>query len=134
MTYKILTDETQKVINRSSVRSALDPLHKNKRVDPISMDEVLNTNNQPTDSVPQVVMFDYELEEDFELEPDPEPPDSNLHLEGECGATLNSDKKHSELLPIDIAEVISVAPTNNPKAKRYQDKPRRYRTTQINSH
>jgi hypothetical protein len=36
MTYMILTDDTQKIIHRSNVRSALDPLTQNKRVDPPS--------------------------------------------------------------------------------------------------
>ena len=36
MTYKILTDTTQKVILRSNVRSALDPLAPNLHVDPLN--------------------------------------------------------------------------------------------------
>jgi hypothetical protein len=36
MTYMILTDDTQKIIHRSNVRTALDPTTQNKRVDPPS--------------------------------------------------------------------------------------------------
>jgi hypothetical protein len=36
MTFKILTDDTKKVIFRSNVRSALYPNAKNLRLDPIS--------------------------------------------------------------------------------------------------
>jgi hypothetical protein len=36
MTYMILTDDTQKIIHRSNVRTALDPLSPNRRVDPPS--------------------------------------------------------------------------------------------------
>jgi hypothetical protein len=36
MTYMILTDDTQKIIHRSNVRTALDPLSPNKQVDPPS--------------------------------------------------------------------------------------------------
>lgn len=36
MTYKILTDDTQKVIFRSNVRSALDPMAPNQRLDPLN--------------------------------------------------------------------------------------------------
>jgi hypothetical protein len=36
MTYMILTDDTQKIVHRSNVRTALDPTSQNKRVDPPS--------------------------------------------------------------------------------------------------
>jgi hypothetical protein len=36
MTYMILTDDTQKIKHQSHVRTALDPLSPNKRVDPPS--------------------------------------------------------------------------------------------------
>jgi hypothetical protein len=35
MTFKILTDDTRKIIFRSNVRSALDPTTKNRRLDPL---------------------------------------------------------------------------------------------------
>jgi hypothetical protein len=35
MTFKILTDDTKKVIFRSNARSALDPKAKNLRLDPL---------------------------------------------------------------------------------------------------
>jgi hypothetical protein len=36
MTYMILADDTQKIIHRSNVQTALDPLSPNKQVDPPS--------------------------------------------------------------------------------------------------
>ena len=40
MTYKILTDDTYKIIYRSDVRSALDPSTRNKRIDFLSGEDV----------------------------------------------------------------------------------------------
>ena len=37
LTFKVLTDDTQKVIHRSHIRSALDPTTKNLRVEPESL-------------------------------------------------------------------------------------------------
>ena len=39
MTYKILTDDTKKIIYRSNIRSALDPMTRNLRLDPLNDDE-----------------------------------------------------------------------------------------------
>jgi hypothetical protein len=41
MTFKILTDDTQKVIHRSNVRSALNPDEKNLRLDPLSSSDIV---------------------------------------------------------------------------------------------
>ena len=38
MTFKVLTDDTNKVIHRSNIRSAADPFSKNLRVDPVPAD------------------------------------------------------------------------------------------------
>jgi len=38
MTFKILTDDTKRVIYRSNIRSAADPDTKNKRLDPLNAD------------------------------------------------------------------------------------------------
>jgi len=38
MTFKILTDDTLKVIYRSDICSAADPASKNKRINPLDLD------------------------------------------------------------------------------------------------
>ena len=74
MTYMILTDDTQKIIHRSNVRSALGPLSQNKRVDPPSgetyqpppfiksrskeKDEVLDENGEPQTRFSQLPLVD----------------------------------------------------------------------------
>jgi hypothetical protein len=40
MTFKILTDNTLKVIHRSNVRSALNPYTKNLRLDPLEPGDI----------------------------------------------------------------------------------------------
>jgi hypothetical protein len=46
MTYMILTNDTQKIIHRSNVRTALDPLSPNKQVDPPSGEDYQPTNHK----------------------------------------------------------------------------------------
>ena len=41
MTYKILTEDTKKIIYRSNIRSALDPKSRNLRLDPLNDDECI---------------------------------------------------------------------------------------------
>ena len=40
MTFMILTNDTRKVISRSGVQTALDDTSRNKRLDPLSLDDV----------------------------------------------------------------------------------------------
>ena len=40
MTFKILTDDSRKVIARSNVRTALDESTQNKRVDPLQLEDI----------------------------------------------------------------------------------------------
>jgi hypothetical protein len=42
MTFKILTDDTRKIIYRSNIRSALDPKSRNLRMDPLNDDPILD--------------------------------------------------------------------------------------------
>ena len=56
MTFKILTDDTRKIIYRSNIRSALDPKSRNLRMDPLNDDPILDPviksrqNHAPSDS------------------------------------------------------------------------------------
>ena len=47
MTYKILTDDTQKIIYRSNVRSALSSTDRNKRVDPLRGEDIPSIVKSP---------------------------------------------------------------------------------------
>jgi hypothetical protein len=74
MTFMILTDNTMKILHRSNVRTALDPLSPNKRVDPTSgekyqpppfiksrskeSDEVLDENGEPQTRFYQLPLVD----------------------------------------------------------------------------
>ena len=74
MTYMILTDDTHKILHRSNVRTALDPLSGNKRVDPPSgedyqppsiiksrskeSEEVMDENGEPQTRYYQLPLVD----------------------------------------------------------------------------
>ena len=47
MTYKILTDDTSKVIYRSSLRPAMSPMDRNKRADLLDGEELTPTLKSP---------------------------------------------------------------------------------------
>jgi hypothetical protein len=59
MTFKILTDDTFKVIHRSNVRSALNPHAKNLRLDPL----------EPGDVTTPIVKSHHDLADDGEILP-----------------------------------------------------------------
>ena len=50
MTWKIVTDKTQKIICRSAVRSALDPEMRNLSLDPMKTTDVKILEPPPVDS------------------------------------------------------------------------------------
>src|SRR5687768_1440718 len=54
MTYKILMDDTQKVISRSNIRSALDPTAPNQRLDPLNdtPQHVIRSRHDSEDGTP----------------------------------------------------------------------------------
>ena len=72
MTFKVLTDDTQKVIYRSNIRSALSPLARNLRIDP------LNDDGSP-DQLKQFIRSFHD------------PPDGSTPNDGESGSADPSD-------------------------------------------
>jgi hypothetical protein len=61
MTFKILTDDTLKVIHRSNVRSALNPHAKNLRLDPLEPGDfatpIIKSRHDSADEVSTVACF-----------------------------------------------------------------------------
>jgi hypothetical protein len=93
MTFKILTDNTLKVIHRSNVRSALNPDEKNLRLDPL----------EPSDVANPIVKSRHDSADDGEILP-PMPVIDPLEL---IGRTFLMDKEDGQRHRARILNVIN---------------------------